>query len=110
MTDEQRQRRPRREKDPDRAWRSAIILVGLAIVGASFVFYEINGGASSILVGAGIALVGLGMSPKIAQLIVPGSYEAPPPELPEHRYGPRKDIEEEDEWESPHHHHRGPGR
>lgn len=101
-------RHRRQQPDPDRLWRTAIILMGLAIVGASFVLYAINGGASSIIVGAGVGLVGIGVSPKVAQLLVPGGYEMPPRELPEHRYGPRKDLEDEDEWEGEDHHHPPP--
>ena len=80
----------RRDPDPAATTRRRVIWFGLLIVGASFAFYAVTylltgtGQTSSIFVGAGISLVGIGLSPQLAQLISPGrEYEPPPRELPE---------------------------
>jgi hypothetical protein len=83
----------RESRDPDRAWRGRVILFGCTVIGASFVLYVITGQTPSIFVGAGIALVGTGLSPKLSQMLTaPSDYEPPPERLPD------PDWRQEQDW------------
>jgi hypothetical protein len=87
----------RQSGDPELPFRRGIIVFGMLIVGASFVLFAISGQASSILVGAGVALVATGLSPQLAQLVTPTrEYEPPPVELPP--AAPDETPRREHEW------------
>lgn len=68
-----------RRRDPFRILAIATIVLGLVIVIAAVVFWMLTGQQSSLMVGAGLALAGVGSMQRIASYYESQMMAPPPP-------------------------------